>query len=57
MVCRQLEELQGLRANAAGDMAGDDLVVDMARSGGAGDCTRVGETAPQAGALIQVRKP
>ena len=45
MVCRQLEELQGFRANAAGERAGDDLVVDMARSGGAGDCTRVGETA------------
>lgn len=45
MVCRQLEELQGFRAYAAGESAGDDLVVDMAISGGAGDWTRVGETA------------
>ncbi len=45
LVCRQLEELQGFRANAAGERAGDDLVVDMATSGGAGDMTRVGETA------------
>ena len=45
MLCRQLEELQGFRAYAAGERAGEDLVVDMAMSGGAGDCTRVGETA------------
>lgn len=45
LVCRQLEELHGFRANAAGDIAGDDLAVDMAWSVGTGDWTRVGETA------------
>ena len=45
LVCRQLEELQGFRAKAAGERAGEDLVVDMATSAGAGDWTRVGDTA------------
>lgn len=42
---RQLEELHGFRASAAGESAGDENAVDMEAVAEAGGLPRVGETA------------